>query len=529
MGKKKLRVWLPLLFSLCVVAGMFIGYRLRGNMPNSNIFFVDRQKPVQEVLDLISRKYVDNVNVDSLGSVAIQSVLSGLDPHSVFIPASQLQEVNENLEGIFFGIGIEFSMIKDTITTLRVMEGGPGQQAGMKPGDKIIRINDSLVAGNHTSTDVLKKLIRGRSGSKVKLAILRLHQNIVKEVKRGPVIVSSIDAAYMVNDTAGFIRINKFSENTYKEFMAAMDKLHAAGMKALILDLRDNGGGILTEAVHIADEFLDDNKLVTYTEGAHSPKKEYRCDKPGVFEKGKLSVIINEGTASASEILAGALQDWGRAEIVGRRSFGKGLVQEQYELSDGSGLRLTVARYFTPLGRSIQRSYKKGNEAYYHEILDRFKTGEMESADSISHTGSKIFKTAAGKVLYSNDGITPDVYVPLDTSSLEKPVMRALMNGSLDKFAIDNFLQNQTHFVGLKTINDFITHFAVSDTMLLNFERRAKADSVFFNLKNQHQAQQLTLQIKQLTARLIWGTEGFFETKNPSDPMFIKSLEALND
>lgn len=528
MDKKKLRVWLPLLFSMCVVTGMFIGYRLRGNMPNRNIFFVEKQKPVQEVLDLITRKYVDDVNVDSLGGVAIESILGGLDPHSVYIPASKLEEVNESLEGVFFGIGIEFSMINDTVTTLRVMEGGPGQKAGMKPGDKIIKVNDSLVAGNRTSADALKKLIRGKGGSKVKLMLLRLDREIEKEVRRGPVVVSSIDASYMANDTTGFIRINKFSDNTYKEFMAAMDKLNARGMKALILDLRDNGGGILTEAVHIADEFLGDNKLITYTEGAHAAKKEYRCDKPGVFEKGRLAVIINEGTASASEILAGALQDWDRAEIVGRRSFGKGLVQEQYELSDGSGLRLTVARYFTPLGRSIQRSYQNGNEAYYHEIIDRFRTGEMQSADSIVHPGKKIYRTASGRILYTNDGITPDIYVPIDTSVLDKPVMRTLANGSLDQFAADNFLANQDYFDRIKTVKDFITHFSVGDTLLKHFEARSRRDSIYFNLQNHRQMEQLAQQIKQLTARLIWGTEGFFETKNPTDPMFIKALEALN-
>lgn len=529
MDKKKLRVWLPLLFSLCVVIGMFIGYRLRGNMPNRNIFFVEKQKPVQEVLDLITRKYVDDVNTDSLGTVAIESILSGLDPHSVYIPASKLEEVNENLEGVFFGIGIEFSIINDTVTTLRVMEGGPGQKAGIKPGDKIIKVNDSLVAGNKTNSDILKKLIRGKGGSRVNLTLLRLNQEIEKEVRRGPVIVSSIDASYMADDTTGFIRINKFSDNTYKEFMAAMDKLNAQGMKALILDLRDNGGGILTEAVHIADEFLDGNKLITYTEGAHAAKKEYRCDKPGVFEKGKLCVIINEGTASASEILAGALQDWDRAEIVGRRSFGKGLVQEQYELGDGSGLRLTVARYYTPLGRSIQRSYQNGNDAYYHEILERFQTGEMESADSIVHPDKKTYKTALGKVLYSNDGITPDIYVPLDTSQLDKPVMRSLLNGSLDQFATNNFLANQDFFAKLQTVTDFIAHFNVSDTLLRHFEIRSKKDSIYFNPQNHRQMGQLALQIKQLTARLIWGTQGFFETKNPNDPMFIKSLEALRE
>lgn len=525
--KKKVQVWLPLLLSLCIVAGMFVGYRLRGNMPAKNMFFVEKPKPVQEVLDLISRKYVDSVNVDSLGNAAIMTILSGLDPHSVYIPARKLVEVNEELEGVFFGIGIEFVIIKDTSTVLRILEGGPAASAGLRPGDKIIKINDSLIAGNHSSSETMRELTRGKKGTPVKLRLMRGSKIVDLEVKRGPVKITSIDAFYMADDTTGFIRINKFSENTYKEFMKAMDTLNARGMKALILDLRDNGGGVLTEAIYIADEFLDGNKLITYTEGVHSPKREYRCDKEGVFEKGRLVVIVNEGTASASEVLAGALQDWDRAEIIGRRTFGKGLVQEQYELSDRSGLRLTVARYFTPLGRSIQRSYQNGSEAYYHDIIDRFKHGEMESADSIRHDGQKEFRTSSGRILYSGGGITPDIFISVDTANFEKPIMKALMSGALNRFVNDNFLKNQSRFTGINTIRDFKEKFIVNDTILKEFNEFAVKDSVFVNLKNANQKEQLENQIRMLTARVLFGTEGFFEIKNPSDSMFTKSMEAI--
>lgn len=525
--KKKIQVWLPLLLSLCIVAGMFVGYRLRGNMPTKNMFFVERPKPVQEVLDLISRKYVDSVNVDSLGNAAINTILSGLDPHSVFIPARKLSEVNEELEGVFFGIGIEFIILNDTSTILRVLEGGPGINAGLKPGDKIIKVNDSLVAGNKTNNETLKELTRGKRGTIVKLQLLRTSKPLEIEVKRGPVLLSSIDAVYMADEITGFIRINKFSETTYREFMKAMDTLNRRGMKELILDLRDNGGGVLTEAVHIADEFLDGNKLITYTEGIHSPKKEYRCDKEGVFEKGRLVVIVNEGTASASEVIAGALQDWDRAEIIGRRTFGKGLVQEQYELSDQSGLRLTVARYFTPLGRSIQRSYQSGNEAYYHDIIDRFKHGEMETADSISHDGQKEYHTPSGKTLYGGGGITPDIFVSVDTMNLEKPIMKALMSGALNRFVFDNFLDNQEAFGHINSVADLKNKFIVNEETLNKFNQYAQKDSVFVNLNNNNQKQQLQQQIRMLTARVLFGSEGFFEIKNPSDSMFTKSLEAL--
>ncbi|MBN9349190.1 MAG: S41 family peptidase [Chitinophagaceae bacterium] len=525
--KKKLKVWLPLLLSLCMIAGMFVGYRIRGNMPDRGIFFVERTRPVQEVLDLINKKYVDSVNIDSLGDVAIQAVLGGLDPHSVFIPASRMQEVNEDLEGVFFGIGVEFSIINDTANTMRVLQGGPSERAGMKPGDKFIKVNGVLVAGNHITNDKLKEIMRGKSGTKVDAEILRNGKLINKQIIRGPVRLFSIDASYMLNDSIGFIRISRFSETTYKEFMIAMDSLHKKGMRALVLDLRDNGGGILTEATHIADEFLSGNKLITYTEGAHSPKKEYRCDKDGVFEKGSLVVLINEGTASASEVLAGALQDWGRAKIVGRRSFGKGLVQEQYELGDGSGLRLTVARYFTPLGRSIQRSYKAGNEAYYHDIIDRFKSGEMLHGDSINHAGEKKYITAAGNVLYGGDGITPDVFVPIDSMQLGKPVMRALLKGTLDQFVYFNYLNNQHTISQFQNPQIFNKDFVVGNPELENFKSFAQKDSIHVNLGDANERHQISQQIKMLTARLVWGTGGFFEVKNATDSTIRKSLEII--
>lgn len=526
-NKKKVQVWLPLLLSLCVIAGMFIGYRIRGNMPNKGIFYIESQKPVDEVLDLVEKKYVDSVNTDSLGNAAIQAILAGLDPHSIYIPASKLSQVNEDLEGVFFGVGIEFRIINDTVNTIRVIEGGPSKTAGLQTGDKFIRVNDSLIAGNHSSQLTIKKLMRGKNGSVVKVVLLRDGKLINKDIIRGPVPLVSVDATYMLNDTTGFIRISRFSERTYKEFMAAMDSLHKKGMKSLILDLRDNGGGVLNEAIFIADEFLADNKLITYTVGAHSPKKEYRCQKEGVFEKGKLVVLINEGTASASEVLVGALQDWGRAIVVGRRSFGKGLVQEQYELSDGSGLRLTVARYYTPLGRSIQRSYQNGNEAYYHDVIDRFKRGEMNSADSISHLGEPKFVTQNGRILYGGGGITPDIFVSIDTANFEKPVMKALLDGTFDKFVYFNYLENRTEFSKFATAAQFKNHYVVSENELRDFKLFAEKDSIHLNLSLNNQKLQTALQIKMLTAQLLWGLQGFFEVKNVSDSMITKSLEAL--
>ncbi|HEY5371549.1 MAG TPA: S41 family peptidase [Hanamia sp.] len=527
MRKKKLQVWLPLLLSVCMVAGMFVGYRIRGNMPETGVFFVNKERPVQEVLDLISRKYVDKENVDSLGTSAIQTILSQLDPHSVYLPAQELKQVNEDLEGQFFGIGIEFNIINDTINVANVLDKGPSQKAGLLIGDQILKVNDSVVSGTHINSTKLRKLIGGDAGEKVIITILRNGNQKPITITRGPVPLYSLDAAYMIADTVGYIRLNKFSETTYQEFMNSMLKLKKQGMKGLILDLRDNGGGILTQATNIADEFLNEDKLITYTEGAHSPKKEYRCDKEGEFEKGKLIVLVNEGTASASEILSGALQDWDRATIVGRRTFGKGLVQEQYQLSDGAGLRLTIARYYTPLGRSIQKSYQKGIEAYEHDLIDRFKDGEMTSADSIKHTDAKKYTTASGKILYGGGGITPDVFVPFDTTSIDKNVMKVLVNGMLNKFVYLNFLKHQQQFKQYASPKMFEDKYVADDNTLNDLKCYAEKDSVNLDLKNPKGKALLQQQIKTLTAREIWNTEGFYEIHNTYDSTVIKALDLM--
>ena len=527
MRNKKLQVWLPLLLSLCIVAGMFIGYRIKGNMPDNGIFFVEKEKPVTQVLDLIKRKYVDKENIDSLGNLAIETVLSKLDPHSVYLPAQELKTVNEDLEGQFFGIGIEFNIINDTVNIVNILPKGPSEKAGLLIGDQLIKVGDSLVAGRNITSQRLRKLIEGDAGQPVTITVFRNGTEKPVTIVRGPVPLYSLDAAYMIADTVGYIRLNKFSETTYQEFMNSLQSLQKQGMKSLILDLRDNGGGILTQATNIADEFLDGNKLITYTEGAHSPKKEYRCQKEGAFEKGKLIVLVNEGTASASEILTGALQDWERATIVGRRTFGKGLVQEQYQLSDGSGLRLTVARYYTPLGRSIQKSYKDGIEAYDHDLVNRFKDGEMTSADSIKHTNEKKYTTASGKILYGGGGITPDVFVPYDTTIFTKDVMHAMMNGTLTSFVYKNFLRNEKVFQQYASPKQFDQNYQVDDETLNELKAYAEKDSVSFNLKDQQERSILKREIKALTAREIWRTEGYYQVINQFDSTIKKALELM--
>ncbi|MEO6636844.1 MAG: S41 family peptidase, partial [Ginsengibacter sp.] len=327
----------------------------------------------------------------------------------------------------------------------------------------------------------------------------------------------------------GYIRLNKFSETTYKEFMEATQKLQKQGMKCMILDLRDNGGGILTEATNIADEFLSGDKLITYTEGVHSAKKEYRCSKDGIFETGKLVVLANEGTASASEILIGALQDWDRATVMGRRSFGKGLVQEQYELSDGSGLRLTVARYYTPLGRSIQKSYKNGIEAYNNDLMNRFHNGEMSYADSIKHTDEKVYKTNAGKLVYAGGGITPDIFVPYDTLSIDKNITLAFIKGTLNNFVYTNYLLHEKEFQSYSSPKAFEKNYNVDQATLVNLKNYAEKDSIKFNLADSKEKNLLQKQIKVMTARQIWRTQGLYEVSNPDDETVKRAMAFITN
>lgn len=529
MGNKKLQVWLPLILSLCIIGGMFIGYRIKGNMPTAGLFFVDRQRPVQEVLDLIKNKYVDNENTDSLGDAAIEAVLAKLDPHSVFLPPRELKAVNEDLEGQFYGIGIEFNIFSDTINVINVLAGGPSDKAGLKVGDKFLKVGDSVITGQDVSTEKIKRLLRGTGGSKALITILRGGNKKLIEITRGYIPLYSLDASYMVTDTVGYVRLNKFSETTYKEFMEATDKLLNQGMKCMILDLRDNGGGILTEATNIADEFLSEDKLITYTEGVHSPKKEYRCSKDGIFETGKLVVLANEGTASASEILIGALQDWDRATIMGRRSFGKGLVQEQYELSDGSGLRLTVARYYTPLGRSIQKSYKNGIEAYNKDLMNRFHNGEMSVADSIKHTDEKVYKTNSGKLVYGGGGITPDIFVPYDTLSIDKNITLAFIKGTLNNFVYTNYLQHQKEFQSYSSPKVFEKNYTVDQGTLLDLKNYAEKDSINFNLTDSKEKNLLQKQVKVMTARQIWRTQGLYEVSNPDDETVKRAIAFITN
>ena len=527
MNNKKIQVWLPLLFSIAIIVGMFLGYKMRDAMPGKSFFFAEKSRPVQEIMDLIKNRYVDDVDMQKLADTAIEAMLSKLDPHSVFIPAEELQQVNEDLAGKFFGIGIEFYIFNDTLNVIHVLKDGPGYKAGLVIGDKFLKIGDSLVAGNKTDGDAFRQMLRGDRGTKVNITYLRNKEKKQAVITRDAIPLTSVDASYMMTKDIGYIRLNKFSSVTYREFMESLEALKKTGMQKLVLDLRDNGGGVLDEAIEIADEFLEGDKLITYTEGKHIDKKEYRCRRVGQFEKGSLVVLADEGTASASEILIGALQDWDRATIVGRRSFGKGLVQEQFDLSDKSALRLTIARYYTPVGRSIQRPYSNGGKAYYDEISNRYHDGETQHADSVKNDTSKVYKTKGGKIVYAKGGISPDYFVAMDTSGFTKNTAMIYGKNTISSFAYNFYLQNLALLKAFKTPADFVKGFAFTDEHWNQFVQAAAKDSVNISAVSAKEKADLVNRIRSSIAKQVWRNEGFFEVYNTGDEGIKKAIEIL--
>jgi len=524
MSNKKLQVWLPLLFSLVMVLGMIIGFKLRENTAMPGFFKRAHRTALQEVIDLVSLKYVDKIGGDTIQDQAVESLLHELDPHSNFIPASDLTMVNDDLRGNFSGIGIEFQVFYDTVNVLNVIPGGPSDKAGLQVGDQFIKVNDTIsIAGAKLKADDIRKLLRGEKGSTVKVTVLRNGKPVSVNIVRGTIPVPSVDAAFMMNPTTGFIHINKFSENTYREFMMAMEKLKARQMSKLVLDLRGNGGGLLSQAVNIADEFLDDQKLIVFTEGAHVPKYEYRCKRDGLFEQGQLVLLVDESSASASEVLSGALQDWDRATVVGRRTFGKGLVQEQFNLSDGSALRLTVARYYTPLGRNIQKPYKEGYDKYEEEVNERFHNGEVIKGDTTRNTGAK-FKTPKGRIVYGGGGITPDVYVPFDTTIMGRELIKLYTKGTLSNFVYTYYREHKQQLSQYKSAADLANAFKAGEAEWKQLQAFAAKDTVDVTKISNREKAEVLKRLPAMLARQIWRYDGYYQVMNRTDNFVQKAL-----
>ncbi len=524
MGSKKMQVWLPVLFAVVMISGMLIGYQLKEKTSGNRFFSLSKRTSLQELIELIKSKYVDKISSDSINQVAAAELLSHLDPHSVFIPSERLREVNEELMGNFQGIGVEFQVFNDTLNVINVIKDGPSEKAGLLVGDKFIKVNDSMtIAGKHISPDNIRKLLRGERETKVKIQIRRgaALKDII--ITRGVIPVSSIDAAYIIAPKTGYLRINKFAERTYEEFMQSMEKLQKEGMEQLILDLRGNGGGLMKEAVDIADEFLEGNKLIVYTEGDHVARYEYNTKRDGIFEKGKLEVLIDETSASASEVLAGALQDWDRATIIGRRSFGKGLVQQQFQLTDGSAVRLTIARYYSPLGRNIQKPYSKGKEQYEEELAERFHNGEVLKGDTNKPKG-KAYKTPGGRTVYGGGGITPDIFVPYDTSRMEPNILKLYYKNTLVNFVYHYYIENPAVFKGISSAGELSTRFSPSDKEWGNLVSFARKDSIELGNVSLKDRAVLLQRVQGLMARQIWRNEGYYEVANKRDSTVLQAI-----
>lgn len=529
--------WLPLLIALALVVGMLIGMELQTATPT--VIISDSmnssksnygQGKIEELIRYIEAKYVDEVDRDALVQQAIDNILETLDPHSNYISAEQLKDVNDQLEGNFDGIGVEFLIVEDTVVVVAALAGGPSEAVGIIAGDKIVEVEGTAIAGKDKSNRDIVNLLKGEKGSAVKIGVLRGSNPLVQNfsIVRDEIPMHSIDVSYMADQKTGYIKLNRFSATTYEEFMTGVEKMiEEEGMEDLIIDLRHNPGGYLKQATNILSQlFKDKEKLLVYTKGRTVNRDDYESTGRPFFDVGDITVLIDEGSASASEILAGAIQDHDRGVIIGRRSFGKGLVQEQYKLRDGSALRLTVARYYTPSGRSIQKPYDNV-ENYDNDMQARYESGELSSADSMMVGDSTEYFTAGGNVVYGGGGISPDVFVPIDTVLLNKDYIALRQHAS--QFAFRYFDQHPAlKDSEYNQLDRFKNEYDVSNEMLNEFlayarEKELKISDREFRAVNK----EIKRLLKARVAKHLFGDEGFYSVWNDGDYMVRKALEVL--
>jgi carboxyl-terminal processing protease len=515
-----------------VLVGVAIGlFLVSNNFTNRYVgFSAPGNGKLQKVLQLVRSNYVDNIDADSIEGVAANDLLQGLDPHSMYLPPQQALAINEKLQGSFDGFGLEYQLLRDTLYITQIYPDGPAAKAGLSTGDRVISINNKKLTGKLTA-DLVDKIFEDQKGDNVAFNVMGPDGKLSKQlhIQRGQVDMSSLDAAYMATSDVGYIKISKFAATTDDDFRIALGKLKAEGMTKLVLDIRGNGGGYLNTATALADEFLTKGQLIVYTKGQHEPRTDYFATDSGVFQKGRMAVLIDEYSASASEILAGAMQDQDRAVIVGRRSFGKGLVQEQFPFEDGSAINLTVARYYTPSGRSIQKSYANGIESYHNDISERMKKGELFSAqnsftDSLYRRPSK-FHTVSGRQVYSGGGIMPDIFVPAD-STQDTPLVQELDDEQLfTAYVIDKL---QPAVKKYDTMDAFINHYNVSDDTYGDFIVYASQSIKEMDPRDVFASKQaIKTLIKAYAARFKWGDEAFFQAVNKDDLGLRKAIAAV--
>ena len=531
----KKAIYTPIVIALVLVAGMFIGRNLFPQKTENFVFTTSSESSyndkINAILQLIHNNYVEKISVDSLTEIAIPQILENLDPHTSYLPPKVNDEAHESLDGNFDGIGVQFNIQNDTVMIINTISGGPSEKIGVLAGDRIVTVNDSVIAGIGITNDGVIKLLKGPAGTKVKISVKRkgINDLIAFEIIRDKIPLYSVDVSYMLNKNTGYIKISRFAGTTYDEFMKAADKLRKKGMTKLVMDLRDNGGGYLGEAVNIVDEFIPADKMIVFTKGAYRKQTEYKSTDNNALIDVKLAILINSWTASASEIVSGAIQDNDRGVIVGRRSFGKGLVQEEFDFKDHSGVRITTARYYTPAGRCIQKSYKDGYEQYYADIYKRAYDGELSEADSTKFPDSLKYKTPKGKIVYGGGGIMPDYFVPIDTSAFTSYYREITSKGLIYKFALTYSDEHRKELSTLQTfdkINTFLENKNISE----KFFKYADGKNI---KKSRHDIRlsehAVNTRLKAYIARNIIDNQGYFPIIREIDNDLKKAVQILND
>jgi carboxyl-terminal processing protease len=529
MDKNKLKVYLPLVYAGLLLVGVLLGLELGKGKNGISLFKPKPQDKINEVINYVKQNYVDTIGHNQLEEKAITGLLQSLDPHSVYISPSEFHDATDPLLGGFEGIGVQFRIEHDSITVITPVSGGPSEKLGIKAGDRIVKVEGKNVAGvKITNNEVLRKL-KGPKGTKVHVSIFRkgVKGLIDYTITRDVIPIYSLDVSYMIDPAIGYIRLNDFSATTHDELIKALKDLNSKGMKKLILDLRGNGGGRLQAAIDVADEFLPDGKLIVYTKGIHRPKETAYATSGGLFETGELVVLIDEWSASASEIVAGAIQDNDRGLIIGRRSFGKGLVQEQLDFKDGSAIRVTVARYYTPTGRCIQKSYKNGSEDYYNDYYHRILSGEMENPDSIHFADSLKFRTPKGKIVYGGGGIMPDIYVPIGKDTTYKYFNLLANKGLIYQFAFDYTDKNRLT-LKYHSFSDFDRNFVITNPMYSDFITYTSKSGIKREGKDLSASDaRVKVLLKAYIGRNILDNPGFYPLLNSIDETVLKAVSVL--
>lgn len=525
--------FVPLLISLALVAGLFLGRGMGGAGNGPLAVFKLRQpgaaEKIGQVLDLIDRQYVDTVEKEALVEEVLQDLLQRLDPHSYYLSANEMRAANEPLEGTFDGIGVEFAIQRDTVVVVSPIEGGPSAALGIGAGDRILSADGKPISGVGITNDGVMKLLRGPRGSQVTVSIgrQRRKQPIEVTITRGAIPIKSVAASLLRSDGTGYIKLSRFAKTTHEEFVKAADELRSRGMQRLVLDLRGNGGGYLNAAAELADEFLPNGRVIVYTEGRMSPRRDMLATARGAYEDFPLAVLIDEGSASASEIIAGALQDNDRALIIGRRSFGKGLVQEQVPLPDESAVRLTTARYYTASGRSIQKPYGHGVD-YDAEFQERSTHGELFSADSIRMDSSQVFRTLGGRIVYGGGGVMPDIFVPADTAEGSQFLTDLFFSGALNQYAFDIADRDRGRLSRLNGPGEFKERYPITDAMLDGLRAEARKQGIKERTGDlERSRRQIITRLGAGVARNIWGDSGFYEVMLDTDSAFRRATAEL--